>query len=194
MGWGGVWAPQLSAEHIRGFGSFHLPGMLGTGCHYGALHEPPRQPPAPQTVPLQRAPCLPKPAANPSAAPHSPPNPAWGPVQALAAADYVVEAVPEREALKTEVFRALDRLLPPHAVLASNTSSISITRLAAATSRPDRVVGLHFMNPVWWVGVGVGVGVWRWERGMQGAAAGPHARPCCTNNQPPAQPTGCSYA
>ncbi len=115
-------------------------------------------------------------------------------MQALAAADYVVEAVPEREALKAEVFRALDRLLPPHAVLASNTSSISITRLAAATSRPDRVVGLHFMNPVGWVGVGVGVGVWRWERGMQGAAAGPHARPCCTHNQPSAQPTGCSCA
>ncbi|KAL4435183.1 hypothetical protein ABPG77_001865 [Micractinium sp. CCAP 211/92] len=69
-------------------------------------------------------------------------------LEALAAADYVVEAVPEREALKADVFRALDRLLPPHAVLASNTSSISITRLAAATSRPDRVVGLHFMNPV----------------------------------------------
>lgn len=60
----------------------------------------------------------------------------------------MVEAVPEREALKADVFRALDGLAPPHAVLASNTSSISITRLAAATHRPDRVVGLHFMNPV----------------------------------------------
>lgn len=60
----------------------------------------------------------------------------------------MVEAVPEREALKAEVFAALDGLAPPHAVLATNTSSISVTRLAAATRRPGRVVGLHFMNPV----------------------------------------------
>jgi 3-hydroxyacyl-CoA dehydrogenase len=69
-------------------------------------------------------------------------------LQALAVADYVVEAVPENEGLKTGIFRQLDALMPPHAVLASNTSSISITRLAAAMRRPDRVVGLHFMNPV----------------------------------------------
>ncbi|KAI3426029.1 hypothetical protein D9Q98_007997 [Chlorella vulgaris] len=69
-------------------------------------------------------------------------------LEALAVADYVVEAVPENEGLKTGIFRQLDALMPPHAVLASNTSSISITRLAAATCRPDRVVGLHFMNPV----------------------------------------------
>ena len=68
--------------------------------------------------------------------------------QALSAADYVVEAVPEAEALKRQVFQALDELAPAHAILASNTSSIAITRLAAATQRPDRVVGLHFMNPV----------------------------------------------
>jgi hypothetical protein len=60
----------------------------------------------------------------------------------------VVEAVPEAERLKRQVFQALDGLAPAHAILASNTSSIAITRLAAATRRPDRVVGLHFMNPV----------------------------------------------
>ncbi|PRW33847.1 3-hydroxybutyryl- dehydrogenase [Chlorella sorokiniana] len=69
-------------------------------------------------------------------------------MEALAGADYVVEAVPEVESLKRQLFQQLDGLLPPHAILASNTSSISITRLAAATQRPDRVVGLHFMNPV----------------------------------------------
>ncbi|PSC70272.1 3-hydroxybutyryl-dehydrogenase [Micractinium conductrix] len=69
-------------------------------------------------------------------------------LEALEAADYIVEAVPEREELKAELFRKLESLTQPHAVLASNTSSISITRLAAATARPDRVVGLHFMNPV----------------------------------------------
>ena len=60
----------------------------------------------------------------------------------------MVEAVPEAERLKRQVFQALDGLAPAHAILASNTSSIAITRLAAATRRPDRVVGLHFMNPV----------------------------------------------
>ena len=59
-----------------------------------------------------------------------------------------MEAVPEAESLKRQLFQALDALTPPHAILASNTSSIAITRLAAATQRPDRVVGLHFMNPV----------------------------------------------
>lgn len=63
-------------------------------------------------------------------------------------ADYVIEAVPESEPLKAAVFRQLDELLPAAAILASNTSSISITRLAAATQRPSNVIGMHFMNPV----------------------------------------------
>ena len=66
----------------------------------------------------------------------------------MAAAELVVEAVVEREPTKAEVLGALDRILGAEAVLASNTSSISITRLAAATGRPDRVVGMHFFNPV----------------------------------------------
>jgi 3-hydroxybutyryl-CoA dehydrogenase len=66
----------------------------------------------------------------------------------IARADFAVEAVPERLDLKLSVLRKADKLLPPEAILASNTSSISITTLAAATSRPDRVVGMHFMNPV----------------------------------------------
>jgi 3-hydroxybutyryl-CoA dehydrogenase len=67
---------------------------------------------------------------------------------ALAGADLVVEAVVERFEVKRQVFAELDRLLPEGAVLASNTSSISITRLAAQTRRPERVIGMHFMNPV----------------------------------------------
>ena len=59
-----------------------------------------------------------------------------------------VEAVPERLDLKKAVLQELDRSLPPDSILATNTSSISITELAAATSRPTRVVGMHFMNPV----------------------------------------------
>ncbi|GMH41701.1 hypothetical protein BSKO_09611 [Bryopsis sp. KO-2023] len=62
-------------------------------------------------------------------------------------ADLVIEAVQEDESVKRDVFAELDRLAPEHAVLATNTSSISITRIAAATKRPDQVVGLHFMNP-----------------------------------------------
>ncbi|CAI5469331.1 unnamed protein product [Closterium sp. Yama58-4] len=62
-------------------------------------------------------------------------------------ADFVVEAVAESEAVKRNVIGRLDGIAPHHAVLASNTSSISITRLAAATSRPDQVIGMHFMNP-----------------------------------------------
>jgi 3-hydroxybutyryl-CoA dehydrogenase len=69
-------------------------------------------------------------------------------LEPLAGADLVVEAVVEREEVKRRVLAELDRLLGPGAVLATNTSSISITRLAAATSRPERVVGMHFMNPV----------------------------------------------
>src|ERR1700704_290559 len=66
----------------------------------------------------------------------------------IARADFAVEAVPERLDLKLSVLREADKLLRPDAILASNTSSISITTLAAATGRPDRFVGMHFMNPV----------------------------------------------
>jgi 3-hydroxybutyryl-CoA dehydrogenase len=60
----------------------------------------------------------------------------------------VIEAVAENVELKLRVFRELDAATPPGAILASNTSSISITRIAAATRRPERVMGMHFMNPV----------------------------------------------
>ena len=66
----------------------------------------------------------------------------------IARADFAVEAVPERLDLKVAVLREADKLLRPEAILASNTSSISVTTLAAATSRPDRFIGMHFMNPV----------------------------------------------
>jgi 3-hydroxybutyryl-CoA dehydrogenase len=69
-------------------------------------------------------------------------------VAALAAADFVVEAVPEQLDLKLRVLKDVDAALRPEAILASNTSSISITQLAAQTSRPDRFIGMHFMNPV----------------------------------------------
>jgi 3-hydroxybutyryl-CoA dehydrogenase len=68
--------------------------------------------------------------------------------ESLAAAEFAVEAAPERFAVKAEVFRALDRILPKSAVLATNTSSISITKLAALTLRPAQVIGMHFFNPV----------------------------------------------
>ncbi|HJZ81828.1 MAG TPA: 3-hydroxyacyl-CoA dehydrogenase NAD-binding domain-containing protein, partial [Pyrinomonadaceae bacterium] len=60
----------------------------------------------------------------------------------------VVEAVTEDFRVKSEVFKILDGLVNPNAILASNTSSISITRLGAVTRRPDKVIGMHFMNPV----------------------------------------------
>ena len=66
----------------------------------------------------------------------------------LAKVDVVIEAAFEDAAVKTELFKKLDAMCRPDAILASNTSSISITRLAAATKRPERVVGMHFMNPV----------------------------------------------
>jgi 3-hydroxybutyryl-CoA dehydrogenase len=66
----------------------------------------------------------------------------------LAEADFAVEAVPERLDLKRAVLAEADRILRPSVILASNTSSISIATLAAATSRPDRFIGMHFMNPV----------------------------------------------
>jgi len=65
----------------------------------------------------------------------------------LAGADFVVEAISERLDLKLAVLKEADKLLRPEVILASNTSSISITQLAAATSRPDRFLGMHFMNP-----------------------------------------------
>jgi 3-hydroxybutyryl-CoA dehydrogenase len=66
----------------------------------------------------------------------------------LAACDFVIEAATERFEIKRALFQELDRILPPATILASNTSSISITRLAAQTARPDRVIGMHFFNPV----------------------------------------------
>ena len=66
----------------------------------------------------------------------------------LADADFAVEAVPERAELKLAVLTEADRVLRPAVILASNTSSISIATLGAATSRPDRFIGMHFMNPV----------------------------------------------
>lgn len=68
--------------------------------------------------------------------------------ESLAAADFAVEAASERYEIKAEVFRSLDRILPANAILSTNTSSISITRLAAETKRPAQVIGMHFFNPV----------------------------------------------
>lgn len=62
--------------------------------------------------------------------------------------DLVIEAATENLDIKLRIFQQLDQLCPPHTLLASNTSSISITRIAAATQRPDKVIGMHFMNPV----------------------------------------------
>jgi 3-hydroxybutyryl-CoA dehydrogenase len=70
------------------------------------------------------------------------------PVDDVVAADLMVEAVVEDAAVKEEVFRRADATLPPEAILASNTSSIPIASLAAVTRRPDRVIGMHFFNPV----------------------------------------------
>lgn len=67
---------------------------------------------------------------------------------AVRSADLVIEAVSEDAALKRDLFARLDELTAPHVILATNTSSISITAIAAATQRPDRVIGMHFMNPV----------------------------------------------
>ena len=66
----------------------------------------------------------------------------------LADCDFVVEAASERFEIKTELFRDLDGMCRPEVILASNTSSISITKLAAVTMRPDKVIGMHFFNPV----------------------------------------------
>lgn len=69
-------------------------------------------------------------------------------MEALGAADFVIEAATEKEEVKQEIYKALCPILKPDAVLATNTSSISITRLAAVTDRPERFLGVHFMNPV----------------------------------------------
>jgi 3-hydroxybutyryl-CoA dehydrogenase len=66
----------------------------------------------------------------------------------LEGADLVIEAILENLEAKKELFAALDRICPPHTLFASNTSSLTITEMAAATSRPDRFLGLHFFNPV----------------------------------------------
>jgi 3-hydroxybutyryl-CoA dehydrogenase len=65
----------------------------------------------------------------------------------LAAAELVIEAVPERLELKTEVFAALDKICPPDTILATNTSSLSVTELSVVTGRPNKVIGMHFFNP-----------------------------------------------
>lgn len=67
--------------------------------------------------------------------------------EAVADADLIIEAVPENIELKKAVFREVDGLAPSHAIIASNTSSISITELASATNRPEKVCGMHFFNP-----------------------------------------------
>jgi 3-hydroxybutyryl-CoA dehydrogenase len=66
----------------------------------------------------------------------------------MAAADFVVEAATEKQEIKFELFRELDRVCRPGVILATNTSSIPIGRIAAQTKRPDKVIGMHFMNPV----------------------------------------------
>ena len=66
----------------------------------------------------------------------------------LASCDFVVEAATEKFDIKTQIFRDLDKICRPEIVLASNTSSISITKLAALTKRPEKVIGMHFFNPV----------------------------------------------
>ncbi|MFN5359170.1 MAG: 3-hydroxyacyl-CoA dehydrogenase family protein, partial [Bacteroidota bacterium] len=62
--------------------------------------------------------------------------------------DLVIEAATEKQAIKESIFREIDKAAPEHCILATNTSSISITALAAVTGRADKVIGMHFMNPV----------------------------------------------
>jgi 3-hydroxybutyryl-CoA dehydrogenase len=68
--------------------------------------------------------------------------------EALSGVDFAIEVAPERFDVKADIFRTLDRILPANAILATNTSSISITKLAALTTRPAQVIGMHFFNPV----------------------------------------------
>lgn len=73
----------------------------------------------------------------------------WGTdIAAVSACDFIIEAAPEDESLKAGILRKVDESAQPGVVLATNTSSISITRMAAVTNRPDRVIGMHFFNPV----------------------------------------------
>ncbi|MFL6248325.1 MAG: 3-hydroxybutyryl-CoA dehydrogenase [Thermoanaerobaculia bacterium] len=69
-------------------------------------------------------------------------------IETIGEADIVIEAIIENLGAKTQLFEKLDRITKPECILASNTSSISITKIAAATKRPDKVIGMHFMNPV----------------------------------------------
>ncbi len=69
-------------------------------------------------------------------------------IEALSRSDFVVEAATEREDIKFDIFTKLDSVVPAGRILATNTSSISITKIGAVTKRPDRVIGMHFMNPV----------------------------------------------
>jgi 3-hydroxybutyryl-CoA dehydrogenase len=69
-------------------------------------------------------------------------------LKAMAAADFVVEAATENEGIKTQIFQDPGQRVPPGAILGTNTSSIPIGRIAAKTGRPDKVIGMHFMNPV----------------------------------------------
>jgi 3-hydroxybutyryl-CoA dehydrogenase len=66
----------------------------------------------------------------------------------MSSADFVVEAASENEVIKFRIFAQLDKICPPHTILSSNTSSIPIGRIASQTKRPDKVIGMHFMNPV----------------------------------------------
>lgn len=66
----------------------------------------------------------------------------------LAECDFVIEAATEKFEIKSEIFRDIDQICPPEVILSSNTSSISITKIAALTRRPDKVIGMHFFNPV----------------------------------------------
>jgi len=71
-----------------------------------------------------------------------------GKLEALSQADFIIEAVVENIGAKLKIFKDLDTVVPPSVILASNTSSISITKIASATKRPGNIIGMHFMNPV----------------------------------------------
>ena len=71
-----------------------------------------------------------------------------GNIKDFAEVDFAIEAVSESPTLKRELFANLDKVMPKHAIMSTNTSSISITKIASATKRPESVIGMHFMNPV----------------------------------------------